>query len=95
MNENDYSKPGEVWINWFSRYTKFNSELEHLFFVEWKIFFRDMSFEIEGDEVDWLLVIPITDQELTFYEEKGSQALQELLVENNIDISNLFRESLL
>jgi len=95
VNENDYSKPGEVWINWFSRYTNFNSELEHLFFVESKIFFHDISFEIEGDEVDWLIAIPITDQELAFYEEKGPQALQDLLVGNNIDISNLFRGSLL
>lgn len=94
VNENDYLKPGDVWINWFSRYDEFNSELEHLFFVKSDVLFNNLSSKIEDYQVDWLICVPISQEELEFYEEHGAQALQELLIEHDVDISDLSRESL-
>lgn len=44
-------------------------------------------FEIEGDRVSFLWVMPITDAEARYKEEHGENALDELLMDDDLDLT--------
>ncbi|WP_236347716.1 suppressor of fused domain protein, partial [Paenibacillus plantiphilus] len=95
VNENSYLSKGEVWINWFSKYEKFG-ELEHLYFMTPTFFENEkLPVTISGNEIELLLCVPISQEELEYFENNGASALEELLYEKNIDVSNLFRKSVI
>lgn len=97
VNESDFITSGELWINWFSNkgYEQF-SDLKHLYFMNPSLFNLGFNNEvIEGNNIEWLLLVPITQKELEYYEEKGSRALEELLLHHNLNVSDLFRRSLI
>lgn len=96
VEENSYLFPGDIWVNWFSnKYQQF-SDLEHLYFMYPTLLTDKIrTTTIEDKEIEWLLCIPISQDELEYYEKNGSEALEKLLLQEKVDVSDLFRESLL
>ncbi|MCZ4243596.1 suppressor of fused domain protein [Pedobacter punctiformis] len=68
-------------------------EMKHIFFIEPFLWSEKLvQMDIENKEANFLLCIPISDKELEFKLEKGSAALEELLMKNQIDIYDLDRK---
>jgi antitoxin YqcF len=97
VNKNEYITVGDTWINFFSnQYQAFadHSELEHLFFMPPVLLSDTLKpAAFQGHSVNWLLCVPISEAELDYCGRKGPEALQELLIRKKIDISDLFRKS--
>ncbi|NLW47283.1 MAG: suppressor of fused domain protein [Firmicutes bacterium] len=91
----DYLAPGDVWIRFFSNKYQYQfSDLEHLFFMR-PILLNDKLIEpiqIDDQQVEFILCVPITESELVFYQKNGAEALEELLLKEQIDVSDLFRK---
>lgn len=96
INELSYVFPGDVWNGFFTNsYQKF-SKVEHLFFMHPKLITnRFQPFMIDDKEIEMLLCVPITQKELDYCQKNDSAALEKLLVDSKVDISNLFRKSLI
>ncbi len=96
VNESSYVFPGDVWNGFFTNsYQKF-SKLEHLFFMHPKLITdKFQPFMTDDKEIEMLLCVPITQKELDYYQRNGPEALEKLLVDSKVDISNLFRKSLI
>lgn len=71
-----------------------NTEMKHIYFTS-PFLWEDKleEFSVEGISVRFLLAIPISDKELEFLTQHGKEAFEDLLEENNIDIFNLERKS--
>lgn len=48
--------------------------------------------QIDDQQVEFILCVPITESELVFYQKNGAEALEELLLKEQIDVSDLFRK---
>lgn len=94
VNKNSYLFPGDIWHSFFSNaYDQF-SNMNHLFFVGSTFTGNQLkSTVIEGEEIEFLLCVPISDEELDYCEKNGSEALEKLLVKNRINVSDLFRQT--
>lgn len=70
------------------------SEMKHIYFTS-PFLWEDKleAFSVEGISVRFLLAIPISDKELEFLTKNGKEALEDLFEENEIDIFNLNRKS--
>jgi hypothetical protein len=55
---------------------------------------EQMSFDVGGNRVDILWVVPLTRGELAYARKSSVQALEDLLEARDIDISDLYREDL-
>ena len=96
VNENSYLYPGDVWKMYFSNAYEQFSDMEHLFFMTPTFLSNKFQSTTIGEkEIDWLLCVPISDEELGFYEKNGAKALEELLVKRKVDVSDLFRKSVI
>ncbi|GMA98787.1 suppressor of fused domain protein [Pelosinus sp. IPA-1] len=94
--EGSYLFPGDIWKMYFSNsYDQF-SDMEHLFFMTSTFLSKQLqSTVIDGKEIDWLFCVPISDKELTYYEKNGPEELEKLLLKNKIEVSDLFRKSVI
>lgn len=70
------------------------SEMKHIYFTS-PFLWEDKleAFSVEGISVRFLLAIPISQSELEFLTQHGQEAFEDLLQENNIDIFNIERKS--
>jgi hypothetical protein len=94
VNDNMYFPYGDVWVNFFSNKFSIFSDLEHLFFMPPALLTDKLKpVATDGGQIDWLLCVPISEAELQYREKKGPEALQELLMKNKVDVSDLFRKS--
>lgn len=99
INEPEYIDYGDTWINFFSNeYPAFtdHSALEHLLFMPPEPLLTTNKFkesEIDGEKINMMLCVPISEAELKYRDKNGPVALQELLIKKNIDVSDLFRKS--
>ena len=87
-------KPGAVYEKIIEMYYP-NLEMKHIFFVEpflWENKIKTLNLETK--DVTWLLCIPISDAELNYKIENGSDFLEELFEEHQINIFDLNRKSL-
>lgn len=73
-----------------------DSDMKHIYFT-YPFLWDDKLKTIDFDnlKVLWLLVVPISEAELLYAEEKGTDALEDLFEEHQIDIFNLNRKSVL
>jgi antitoxin YqcF len=72
-----------------------NSEMKHVLFVS-PFLWKDLkTLEFPNKKVAWLLAVPISENEYLFALEKGTDSLEELFEQEEIDIFNLERESIL
>lgn len=71
-------------------------EMKHIYFTL-PFLWEDKleNFSLNGMNICFLLVIPISDNELNFLNQYGKEAFETLLEDNNIDIFNLNRKSIL
>lgn len=86
--------PGVIFNDVISSYIK-DSDMKHVMFVQpfiWEDSFSELR--INDKVIEWLLAVPISEKECRYADEYGSEALEELFEEHQIDIFNLFRKSI-
>lgn len=87
-------QPGTVYKSIIQDY--YNTELKHILFTSpflWEDKLSNLSFD--NKEIHPLLLIPISDKELEYKLSNGYSALERLFEENEIDIFDLDRKSIL
>lgn len=93
INSKWYCAHGVVFPDIVSTY-KCSSTMEHLFFVSpflWEDEFK--TLELDSKTVAWLMAIPISEAEYQIVESKGSDHLEDLFEEKQIDIFDINRPS--
>lgn len=84
--------PGGVFMRMIQFYYQ-GIDMKHIFFIEPFLWAEKLNqMNIEHKEAHFLLCIPISDKELKYKLEKGSQALEMLLLHNKIDIYDFERK---
>ncbi len=70
--------------------------MKHILFIEPFLWAEKLDqMKVENKDVNFLLCIPISDKELEYKNENGFEALEELLMMNEINIYNLERKCLI
>jgi antitoxin YqcF len=93
INSKRFCYPGAVFPDIVGMY-KASKSLEHLFFAPpflWED--RLKTLPLKGTKVAWLLIVPISENERLVAEKKGSEILESLFLEAQIDIFDLERAS--
>lgn len=93
INSKWFCYPGAIFPDVVHMY-KASKTLKHIFFAPpflWENKLKTM--ELGDKKVTWLLLVPISDQEMQLAETEGSDKLEELFIEKQIDIFNLNRVS--
>jgi antitoxin YqcF len=74
-----------------------DTELPHLYFTDPSVYWdQEFASRVIGEKtVAWLLAIPISEAEAEYALENGGDALESLFEENEIDITDLERDSVL
>lgn len=73
-----------------------DSEMKHLIFVSpflWEN--KLMPLDLGTKTVNWLLCIPISENELEYRMKNGASALEDLFQEKDIDIFDINRNSVI
>lgn len=81
--------PGVIFADAAAAYLP-QSDMKHVMFVApflWELETQDL----QDKKVAWLQAIPISEAELEYAEEHGTEALEDLFVEKQIDVYNLDR----
>lgn len=72
-----------------------NSEMKHVLFVS-PFMWEDLkTLDFPNKKVAWLFAVPISENEYIFAQEKGTDSLEELFKEKEIDIFDMERKSIL
>jgi len=87
-------RPGAIFPDVVCMYRN-GSEMKHLLFCPPFLWNNLKTQELSDKTVAWLLLVPISENERRFAEENGSDALEGLFVEKQIDVFNLDRRSVL
>ena len=93
INSNMEIYPGAVFPRVVELYRP-DSDMKHILFVSpylWSLETKDF----ESKKVTWLHGIPISDEEFEFSLSEGTEALEDLLEKEKVDIVNLDRKSIL
>jgi antitoxin YqcF len=67
--------------------------LQHMFFVEPFLWTGLSTLRLPGRIVSWLMAVPISEAEYAYAIDRGHEALNRLLVEKQIDVFDLARQS--
>jgi hypothetical protein len=95
VGETWYCTAGTLWVNYFSNQYDTFSTVEHLLFTSPSFFMKvPDTINFEGHLIQWLLCVPITGPELALAEKRGVDALEQLLIREKVDFTDLFRASL-
>lgn len=87
-------RPGVVLSNIVHMYEP-TSKLQHLYFTAPFLWENELkTIQLETKKVSWLMAIPITDSEYKYLQQYGDEKFEELLQENEIDICDIERESI-
>ncbi len=71
-----------------------NTDMEHILFTAPFLWSDKLApLELEHKTVNWLFAVPISDKELIYKEQLGTEALLDLLEQKGIDIFDLKRKS--
>lgn len=93
IREKFFCSPGSVLPNAVKMYDE-QSLLPHILFSPpylWEDKLQTLRFDTKT--VAWVLAVPISENELRYKEEHGTAALEQLLEENEVDIFDLHRKS--
>jgi len=93
INSKWFCYPGAIFPDVLSMYD-ISPTMRHFIFVPpflWEDKLKTIT--VGNKTVAWLLAVPISDEERQFAEEKGSDALEDLFEEKQIDIYDLERNS--
>lgn len=70
--------------------------MKHVMFVSPFLWDENLTpFDFEDKHVSWLQAIPISEEEYVYVEKNGSEALEDLLEESEVDILDLNRPSVI
>lgn len=94
INSNFLVSHGKVFRNMIKMYHP-NSEMKHVLFVSPFLWEDLKTLDFPNKKVAWLLAVPISENEYIFAQEKGTDSLEELFEEKEIDIFDLERKSIL
>jgi len=94
INEEWFCCPGAVLQNAVDMYDK-SLNMKHLMFVPPFLWDKLKTTHYESKSVTWLLAVPISENERQYAENNGSDALENLFEEHQVDIYDLFRKSVL
>ncbi|MCZ8533348.1 suppressor of fused domain protein [Psychrobacillus psychrodurans] len=72
-----------------------DSEMEHVLFTSPFLWEKLVSLDFIDKKVTWLLAVPISTKELLFAEREGTEALEDLFEEKDIDIFDISRNSVI
>ena len=87
---------GAIFPDVLSKY-EFSGKMRHLLVIPpflWGEGFRE-GLDLKTKTVEWLMVIPISENERVYSRENGSAALETLLEEGDIDILDVDRDSVI
>jgi hypothetical protein len=86
-------RPGAVFMHMVDMYYT-NTAMKHIYFTT-PFLWEDKleQLELDSKEVSFLLLIPISDTELEYKQQNGDDALETLFEDNEIDIYDLNRKS--
>lgn len=87
-------KPEYIAKNIVSMYKK-DTDMKHVLLVDPFLWEDIGTLDIEGLIITWLLVVPISQAELDYSTENGTDALLDLFEEKQIDIYDINRKSVL
>lgn len=91
LKDNFEIMPGVIFADVCGMYLG-DSPMKHILFVQpflWDIETQDL----DEKKVAWLQAVPISDAEMKFADEKGTEALEDLFEEKQIDVYDLDRPS--
>ena len=94
INDSYSCRPGTVYPDVISTYCA-DTEMKHIFFTSPYVWDELTNLETEDRLIAWLFAIPISENEFLYQKEHGSNALDELLEEQDVDVLNLHRKSVL
>lgn len=94
INEKWLCCPGAILKNAVDMYDR-SLSMKHLMFVPQFLWDELQTTQYEGKTVTWLLAIPISENERLYAKDNGSDALESLFQEHQIDIYDLSRHSIL
>lgn len=94
INSGWYASPGAIFPDIVSMYRK-DTAMKHLMFTPPFLWDDLKTLELDDKTVAWLLLVPISEKEYQFAENNGSDALEDLFVEKQIDVFNLDRLSVI
>ena len=72
-----------------------NSEMKHVYLMNPFLWKKFETLEFKDRLVTWLLIVPVSDKEKDFATKYGWKALEDEFAEQNIDIYDLNRKSIL
>ena len=70
-----------------------DTEMQHILLCPPFLWEKLTTLAMEEKTVAWLLLVPISEREYRFAEANGSDALEDVFVEKQIDVFNLERTS--
>jgi antitoxin YqcF len=94
INSNFLVSHGKVFRDMIKMYYP-NSEMKHVLFASPFLWEDLKTLDFPNKKVAWLLAVPISENEYIFAQEKGTDSLEELFEEKEIDIFDLERKSIL
>lgn len=94
INSGWYASPGSIFPGVVSMYRK-NTDMKHLMFSPPFLWNDLKTLELNDKIVAWLMLVPISDKEYQFAEINGSDTLEDLFVEKQIDVFSLDRLSII
>lgn len=94
INNQFSCSPGTVYPGVICKYSE-EYEMKHVMFVSPFLWDNPSNMELEDKIITWLMPIPISDKELKYLQNYGSDELQSLFEKNDIDIFDMRRESVL
>ncbi|MCL2079325.1 MAG: suppressor of fused domain protein [Oscillospiraceae bacterium] len=94
INSNYSCDPGTVYPNVVKAYYP-NIDLKHILFTPPYLWETLGNLELEKFHINWLMTIPISDNELQYLETNGSDALEEALEKNDVCVFDIYRKSIL
>jgi hypothetical protein len=86
--------PGKIFRDVIKMYFP-NSEMKHVLFVSPFLWEDLKTIDFPDKTVVWLLVVPISENEYLFAQEKGAELLEEMFEREEIDIFDVERKSIL
>ncbi|MDF2927376.1 MAG: hypothetical protein K0R57_6290 [Paenibacillaceae bacterium] len=86
--------PGKIFRDIVKMYYP-SSEMKHILFVSPFLWEDLQPVDLLNKKVAWLLAVPISENECSFTQEKGTEALEDLFEQKEIDIFNIERKSIL
>ena len=93
INSGWFYYPGAICPDVLSLYVP-STTMKHFLFVPPFLWEDELpTMELEHRKIAWLLALPISDEEQSFAESNGSDELEELFQEHQIDIFDLERPS--